>query len=125
MTVVWVWLVVSIAGVLISGYLTRESILDLRALPVGTNGRRQTAWSRLSREFLRCTVHVGYILAALGVLHIVEPLRPFVVPFLMYGNVVLVINSLIDARVRQHLFDTRETKTQREDREAGDIRRGH
>lgn len=123
MTEVWVWLAVSAAGLLVSSYLTHESVLDLQALPPGTNGRRSAAISRLTREALRATVHVGYILAALAVLQILPHLRPFVVPFLIYGNVVLLVNSVIDAQTRRHLFDTRETDIEREDREAGVIRR--
>lgn len=121
----WVWLTLSLIGLAVSGYLTRESVLDLRALPPSTNGRRYLAWSRLSREFLRTTVHIVYILAALGALRILPVFLPFIVPFLMYGNLVLVANSVIDARSRRHLFETRkdETVIQQEDREVGDIRR--
>jgi hypothetical protein len=123
-TIVWVWLGLSLLGVAVSGFLSYQSLLDLRSLPASVNGRRAAARSRLAREFLRVTVHVGYILAALGVLMIVPGLRPFVVPFLVYGNAALVANSLIDTTTRHLLKDTRETDVQREDREAGEIRRG-
>ena len=107
MIVVWVWLAVSIVGTVVSGWLSRESLLDLRALPISTNGRRVIAWSRLTREALRVTVHVVYILAALAALEILPALRPLIVWFLMWGNIVLVTNSIIDARTRRFLIATR------------------
>jgi hypothetical protein len=122
---VWVWLALSLIGTAVSGYLTRQSLDDLRSLRPDSNGRRSVARSRLAREGLRVTVHLGYIAAALGALHLVEAFRPLIVPFLMYGNVVLVANSVIDARTRHLLYDSRETAVEREDREAGVVRRGH
>lgn len=107
MTVTWLWLGVSIIGALVSGWLSRESLLDLQALPLTTNGRRIIAWSRLTREVLRVTVHVAYILAALAALGIIPWLLSLIVWFLMYGNIVLVINSIIDARTRRFLVATR------------------
>lgn len=122
MSVVWAWLVISALGLGVSLYLARESSIDLNTVE-GSNGRRLAAWSRLLREVLRASVHFAYILAGLGALDIIPWLRPFIVPILMYGNIVLLVNSLIDARTRHLLYDTRETDLQREDREAGDIRR--
>lgn len=106
MGVVPAWILVSVIGALLSGYLANESRHDLKALPPQANGRHTVAWSRLLREFLRFTAHLAYILAgviALGFL----PWRELIVPILMYGNVVMVVNSLIDARTRYLLYATR------------------
>jgi len=101
------WVVLSVLGLCISGYLVRESWLDLRALGSRGNGRRIAAFSRFTREGLRVSVHLLYVLAGLGALNILPFLRPFIVPFLMWGNLVLVVNSLIDARTRSQLYATR------------------
>lgn len=108
MTIVWVWLAVSIIGLIVSSYLSRESLLDLGALPEDRNGRRIAAWSRFSREAIRASVHGLYILAGLAALGILPGLLPFIVWFLMWGNIALVINSAIDARTRHLLREPQE-----------------
>lgn len=108
MTVIWAWVGLSTIGLLVSVYLTRESILDLQALPVDANGRRTAAWSRLLRESLRATVHLVYLAIGLPLLGRDVQLT-YVVLGLMWGNIVLVINSVIDARTRYLLYETRES----------------
>ena len=122
--IVGIWLALSIVGVTVSGHLTNESRLDLIALGDDGNGRHRIAWSRLIREGGRLTVHLGYIAAGLSALDIWFP-DWVLLPALIWGNVVLVTNSLIDATTRRLLWQTRETDVQREDREAGVVRRGH
>lgn len=106
MTIVWVWLIVSVIGLIVSSYLTRESLYDLRSLSV--SGQRIAAWSRFSRESIRVSVHGLYILAALAALGIIPWLLPFIVWFLMWGNIALVLNSVIDARTRRLLREPQE-----------------
>ena len=125
--VIAVWVVLSALGLILSSYLTRESWLDLRALHGDQNGRRLAATSRLWREFLRATVHLTYLAIGLPLLGRDVELT-WVVVALMWGNVALVANSLIDARYRSLLYVTRdrmrpETVIEQEDREVGDTRR--
>lgn len=105
--VVAVWVGLSLFGLTLSAYLTRESILDLRALPRRANGRRTAAWSRLLREFMRVTVHFVYL--ALGVPFLYYPFSgvSLFVLALMWGNFTLVVNSSIDAYTRRLMFATR------------------
>ena len=107
--VVIVWVVMSAIGALLSTALSWESYHDVRAFENRANGRRWHARSRLWRESLRVTVHVSYIVAGLTVLKILPLSSAIVVPVLMYGNVVLVVNSLIDSRTRAVVFRTRLT----------------
>lgn len=102
---VGVWLAVSFAGLLVSLYLTHESRLDLAALGTRANGRRLVARSRMLREGIRVTVHGGYVLAGLAGLGILP--REIIVPCLIYGNLALLINSLIDWRARGPILETR------------------
>jgi hypothetical protein len=98
-TLVWVWLALSVFGICVSAFLTRESARDLQALGSDHNGRHTAAMSRFSREFLRVTVHAGYIIGGVSVLS--DWNGPFLLAALLWGNTVLVINSLIDARARR------------------------
>lgn len=104
--VVIAWVALSAGGLLLSLYLARESWLDLKALGDMLNGRRWAARSRFAREGLRMTVHWTWLLMGVSVLLDVR-LGALIVLGLLYGNVVLVTNSLIDARTRFLLFSTR------------------
>ena len=125
--VVIAWVVLSGFGLILSSYLTFESWLDMRALGESANGRLLAARSRFGREGIRVTVHWVWLL--MGVTLLLEvPLGPKLVLGLLYGNVALVTNSLIDARARSLILVTRdstrpETPIEREDREVGDVRR--
>lgn len=112
--IVGAWLALSFVGATVSAHLSNESRLDLKALGPDGNGRHAAAWSRLLRESGRLTVHIGYILAGLTALDIIA-LDWIFVPALLWGNIVLVTNSLIDARTRRLLWQTR----------AGDPQTGH
>ena len=103
--IVWAWITLSAVGVLISGYLTNESRLDLRGLGPRANGRRQAARSRLAREFLRCTVHMVYLTAGAAALGFLP--EGIIIFAIMYGNVVLVMNSMIDGSTRGALVEQR------------------
>lgn len=105
--VVLAWVILSVVGVIVSAGLARESWLDLTALGRNGNGRRVAAISRLTREGLRVSVHAAYILAGLGALNILPSFRTLIIPILMWGNVALVANSIIDARTRHLLYETR------------------
>ena len=119
---VGVWLGLSIVGAFVSAHLSNESRLDLIALGHDGNGRHRIAWSRLIRETGRLTVHIGYILSGLTAVDVID-IDWFILPSLIWGNIVLVTNSLIDANTRRLLWVYRETDLQREDREEGVIRR--
>jgi hypothetical protein len=107
--IILVWVGLSAFGLVLSTYLTRESFHDLRSLDPDANGRRTAAWSRFLREGLRITVHGVYL--AIGIPLLGRDVQlTFVVLGLMWGNVVLVLNSLIDARARRLLFETRESE---------------
>lgn len=103
------WIVISSLGLILSLVLVNESRQDLLALPNRENGRRTAAWSRALREGLRVTVHGAYLYAGLAVLDIFGD-RAFTVPILIWGNIVLVLNSLIDARTRYLLYATRDAE---------------
>ena len=100
------WVIASAAGLLVSAYLTRESWLDIHALGEQMNGRRWAARSRFAREGLRTTVQWTWLLMGASALLDIR-LGPLIVLGLLYGNVVLLTNSLIDARTRFLLYATR------------------
>ena len=107
MTVVDVWVIVSAAGLFLSLILAIESWADIKALGDHKNGRRWTARSRFMREGLRVTVHWVWLLLGMSVLLDLS-LGVKVVLGLLYGNVVLVVNSVIDARTRSLIYRTRD-----------------
>lgn len=104
-----IWIAVSVVGLVISLYLVNESRKDMQALANLVNGRRLAARSRGIRETMRVTVHAAYIVAGLSVLDLL-PFRDWVVPILIWGNLSLVVNSLVDARTRFLLFETRDSE---------------
>lgn len=100
------WIALSVVGLALSLLLVRESRLDLEALGPRGNGRRAAARARLWRESLRISVHLVYLVIGISVLN--RPCTPTgcfspVVLGLMWGNVVMVCNSLIDAHARRAL----------------------
>jgi hypothetical protein len=105
--IIHVWVALSLLGLVLSMYLAVESILDLRALPNKTNGRRTAARSRLFREAMRGTVHLAYLAIGIPLLGR-EASLSFFVAALMWGNLAMVINSLIDARTRRLLAQPRD-----------------
>jgi hypothetical protein len=107
--IIHVWVALSLLGLVLSMYLAVESILDLRALPNKTNGRRTAARSRLFRESMRVSVHLAYLLIGVPLLLAgAESRLTFFVAALMWGNLAMVINSLIDARTRRVLAQPRD-----------------
>lgn len=107
MTAVTVWVIVSAMGLMLSVLLTTESWRDILALGDRGNGRRMVARSRFIREGLRITVHWAWLLLGLSVLMDVE-LGAKIVLGLLYGNAVLVVNSMVDARTRVVMYRTRD-----------------
>ena len=102
------WSLASVEGLGLSLYLANESRHDLRLLPRTTNGRRLAAWGRLAREIVRISVHAAFLCAGLGALDVLPLDRDTVITLLMYGNVGIGFNSLIDARLRFLLYSTRD-----------------
>lgn len=126
-TILWVWVLASSVGLVLSLLLTMHSWLDIVALDREgiLNGRRWSARSRFAREGVRVTVHWTYLLLGIGAV-VGTNVSVMVVAGLLYGNVALVINSLIDARTRQLIYRETgrlETPIERQDREVGDERR--
>lgn len=119
MSPVIAWVVISAIGLFLSAYLTSQSWRDIRALDRehNSNGRRWVARSRLIREGLRVTVHWAWLLLGISVLLEVSLGALFVVA-LLYGNVVLVVNSLTDARTRAKVYRIRETDSPADLRQA-------
>lgn len=103
------WTAISTIGLLLSLYLVNESRLDIAAVSQEGNGRRKVAFSRFWREGIRATVHATYIVAGLTVLEVLPISRAVVVPILIWGNIGLLINSVVDARIRPTIYDRRET----------------
>jgi hypothetical protein len=107
--IIYIWVALSVFGLVLSLYLSIESVLDLRALPNKTNGRRTAARSRLFRESMRVSVHLAYLVIGVPLLLAgVESRLTFFVAALMWGNLAMVINSLIDARTRRLLQQPRD-----------------
>lgn len=100
------WIFSSLVGLFLSAALLNQTRLDLRALGHLANGRRLIAQSRALREAARFSVHAAYIVAGLAALGLV-PFRDWIVPILIYGNLAMVANSLIDLRTRHLIYDTR------------------
>jgi Flp pilus assembly protein TadB len=105
--IIHIWVAVSLVGLLLSLYLSAESIRDLMALPNKTNGRRTVARSRLLRESMRVSVHLAYLVLGVSAWGS-NPGLSFSIVALMWGNVAMVINSLIDARTRRLLQQPRD-----------------
>lgn len=125
MILIQAWVLISATGLILSAYLTVQSWRDIVALGGGSNGRLLVARSRFAREGLRATVQWTWLLLGAAALLAVN-LGPLVVLGLLYGNVVLAINSLIDARTRTLIYRSAargETLIEREDRLVGDTRR--
>lgn len=109
MTIIHVWILVSFIGLCLSIYLTWDSYEDLRSLGPEGNGRRTAAGSRVLREGIRITVHFAYLVVALPLVGHAQDVRVnFTVGVLLYGNIALVINSLIDARARSLMYPHRK-----------------
>ena len=111
MTTVYVvvWIVTSLLGLILSAALLNQSRLDLRALGEMANGRRLVVQSRGLREAARFTVHGAYIVAGLSALGIL-PFTDWIVPILIYGNLAMVGNSLVDLRTRHLVYATRDAE---------------
>lgn len=99
MTIIQLWIAISAFGFLFSLYLSNDSRLDLKALGKLANGRRRAAWARLTRELLRVTVHAAYLAIGIPLLDSQIDLNPVVLG-LLYGNIILVVNAILDARTR-------------------------
>lgn len=100
------WVVFSATGLVLSAFLCRQSWQDIVVLANLTNGRRWAALSRFVREGLRATVHWVWLLLGVGALLGIN-YGAMTVVGLLYGNVVLVVNSLVDARTRTLIYRTR------------------
>jgi hypothetical protein len=102
------WVVASGLGLALSVYLTTESWRDLLAMGERANGRRAVARSRFIREGVRVTVQWTWLLLGVSVLLEVPVGSKFVIA-LLYGNISMGVNSLVDARyrptMRQHRAD--------------------
>jgi hypothetical protein len=103
------WVVASAIGLALSVYLTIESWRDIAALGDRANGRRTVARSRFIREGMRVTVQWAWLLLGLAVLRDV-PVGSLFVAALLYGNIAMGVNSLVDARSRPLLHHTRSTE---------------
>jgi Flp pilus assembly protein TadB len=105
--IIHVWVAVSLVGLALSMYLSAESIRDLMALPNKTNGRRTVARSRLLRESMRVSVHLAYLVLGVSAWGS-NPGLSFSIVALMWGNVAMLVNSLVDARTRRVLAQPRD-----------------
>lgn len=105
-TLLDVWVILSASGLFLSLILVWESWQDIKALGSASNGRRWSARSRFAREGLRVTVHWTWLLMGASVLLDIS-LGVLLVLGLLYGNLVLVVNSVIDARTRSLIYRTR------------------
>lgn len=112
---VYAWIYAAGVGLILSAYLTNESRLDLLALHEEkiANGRWAQALARATREGIRGTIHIGYILAGLAALDLLP--REIIVPLLMYGTVAMILNSAIDVLTRPYLYLTRYGEPDLED----------
>ena len=97
------WTLVSAAGILLSGVLLIESVLDLAALKGIGNGRRVHVIGRIASEGIRLVIHCGFLYIGLKALD--SPVSPGgpsqTVLVLITGNALLIIASLIAWVVRR------------------------
>ena len=101
------WIILSLFGLILSAALLNQTRLDLKALGQMANGRRLIVQSRGLREAARFTVHGAYIVAGLSALGIL-PFRDYIVHILIYGNLAMVGNSLVDLKTRHLVYATRD-----------------
>lgn len=102
------WIAISTVGFVVSTYLTNDSRLDIRALHLDGSRARALARSRFWREGIRITVHAAYIYAALAAADILPGRGVVIVPILMWGNIAMLINSIIDLRARSVVMELLE-----------------
>lgn len=105
--IIALWVSVSLVGLTLSIYLTWDSFQDLRALGSTGNGRRIAGRSRVIREGVRITVHLTYLLIAVPLIGREDIRLSIALLGLLYGNIALVFNSLVDARARALMYPKR------------------
>ena len=103
MNIIHWWIALSVLGLIVSTYLVRESILDIRSLEGKGNGRRVAAISRIIREGVRVSVHLVFLTMGVVVLNSgrVPEFNLFIAGF-MWANLSLLINSGVDTWARHH-----------------------
>ena len=102
-----VWLIIAAWGFVVSFRLVRRTRKDLKALEKRENGRRKLAWSRFIRESNRMVTSGLYFIAGLCALDIL-PWSFLIVPILIFGSFLVVVNSIVDSTTRESLFVTRD-----------------
>lgn len=108
MSVAWLWTLVSLVGLVLSLWLARDSYRDLRALRRAgvTNGRIMLARIWLAIDLLFATAHGAFFGLGLTILEREIDLS-WTVVILVYGNVVMMTGSILNATLRHLLYATR------------------
>lgn len=105
--IVATWVGMAIFGFFLSAWLTWDSWQDLKALGDRGNGRRRAARSRFIREGLRMSVHEVYFFIGVPFIMVDSVTLTQTVTGLMWGSLVLITNSFVDAATRGLMFQTR------------------
>ena len=111
-----IWVLVSAAGLALTIYFAAQLLLDLSALRQMqvVNGRRASVKLDLSKEALRASAHVGFLFIGIAALQVQAGPFSWVTVILIWGNVVYLLTSTIDAHKRgvlstsqaQHVVET-------------------
>lgn len=107
--IAWTWTLVALAGLILSLWLANDSRLDLRSLRRAgvANGRRALARIWLAIDLLLATAQAGNFILGLTIpARHIDPSPTVLV--LIYGNVVMMAVSLLNASLRHLLYSTRE-----------------
>jgi hypothetical protein len=96
------WTATACIGAALSAYLLVQALLDLQALGGVRNGRRWRVWGRILQEGIRLSIHVPFALLGFALLsQDIQPRLSFTVYVLLWGNLGLVVNSLVSVYVRR------------------------
>jgi hypothetical protein len=96
------WTATACIGAALSAYLLVQALLDLQALGGVRNGRRWRVWGRILQEGIRLSIHVPFALLGFALLsQDIQPRLSFTVWVLLWGNLGLVVNSLVSVYVRR------------------------
>ena len=109
MSVVLLWVLISLAGLLLSLYLANDSRIDLAILRKAgvTNGRLSLARIWLAVDLVLGSAHFGYL--AIGLLLLDRDVNlSWTTAVLIYGNLAMMAAALLNVSLRQLLYQTRD-----------------
>ena len=109
MNLVWLWILISALGLLLTAYLAHDSWRDLRTLRKAgvANGRRALARIWFAVDVILGIAHLAFLGLGLTLLDHDLPLS-FSALIFIYGNLSMIAVSALNATLRHLLYRTRD-----------------